>query len=112
LLLALRERRRFLLSLAAALLAVGALFVWIDGATLVRALHNIDTRAFPTDFSAINLPEGLAHLLAPNAAPLLQAVDRRDPFADVGPVLPSRSRAERRGLRARTDVCECVLVSA
>lgn len=75
LLLALRERRRFLLSLAAALLAVGALFLWIDGATLVRALHNIDTREFPTDFSAINLPGGLAHLLAPNATPLARIVE-------------------------------------
>lgn len=68
LLLALRERRRFLLPLVATLLAVGALFLWIDSAMLVRALHNIDTREFPTDFSAINLPEHLARLLGASAA--------------------------------------------
>src|SRR6185437_753608 len=51
LLLALRERLRFLLPLAAALLAVGVLFIWTDGAMLVRALRNIDFRPFPTDFS-------------------------------------------------------------
>jgi hypothetical protein len=67
LLLALRERLRRLLPLAAALLAIGAVFVWIDGAMLLRALHNIDLRPFPTDFSAINLPADLAQLLAPSA---------------------------------------------
>lgn len=67
LILALRERRQFLVPLAAALLAVGAVFVWIDGPMLVRALHNIDLRPFPTDFGAANLPAGLAQLIAPGA---------------------------------------------
>jgi hypothetical protein len=67
LLLALRERLRFLLPLAATLLAVGALFAWLEGSALVRALDNIDTRQFPTTFSAINLPGGLVHLLAPSS---------------------------------------------
>jgi hypothetical protein len=75
LLLALRERQRFLLLLAVTLLAVGALFAWIDGPMLVRALHNIDTRQFPTTFSAINLPESLAQLLAPSAEPLARIAE-------------------------------------
>ncbi|HXR85838.1 MAG TPA: hypothetical protein VN728_02660 [Stellaceae bacterium] len=105
LLLALRERRRFLLPLAAALLAVGALFVWSEGATLVRALHNIDLRPFPTTFSAINLPQGLAQLLAPNAAFLARlgelvlaslaaaygyTLARRGEIRDAMQALPSR----------------------
>jgi hypothetical protein len=75
LLLALRERLRFFLAFAAALLAVAVLFVWIDGSMLVRALHNIDMRPFPTDFSAMNIPEGLAHLIAPGAAFLGRIVE-------------------------------------
>src|SRR6185437_11830172 len=107
LLLALRERRRFLLPLAAALLAVGALFVWSEGSLLVRALHNIDTRQFPTTFSAINLPEGLVQLLAPSAESLARiaelvlaalvaayayAVARRGDFRDAVQSLPARDR--------------------
>jgi hypothetical protein len=107
LLLALRERLRFFLPLAAALLAVGALFVWIEGSTLVRALHNIDTRQFPTTFSATNLPEGLAHLLAPGADSLARiaelafaslaagyayAIARRGDIRGAAQSLPSRDR--------------------
>ena len=107
LLLALRERLRFLLPLAAALLAVGALFVWSEGSLLVRALHNIDTRQFPTTFSAINLPEGLVHLLSPSAESLARiaelvlaalvaayayAVARRADFRDAVQSLPARDR--------------------
>ena len=75
LLLAWRERARFLLSLAAAVLAVGALFLWVEGSTLSRALHNIDTRQFPTTFSAVNLPQGLAQLVAPDAAFLARIIE-------------------------------------
>lgn len=75
LLLALRERLRFLVPLAAMLLAVGVFFAWIDGRMLVRALHNIDMRPFPTDFSALNVPESLAHLIAPGATALGRIVE-------------------------------------
>jgi alkylhydroperoxidase/carboxymuconolactone decarboxylase family protein YurZ len=75
LLLAWRERRRFLLLLAAALIAVAGLFLWLDGAMLMRALGNIDTRQFPTTFSAINLPQGLAQLVAPGAEFLARIVE-------------------------------------
>ena len=107
LLLALRERRRFLLPLAAALLAVGTLFVWRDGALLTRALENIDTRQFPTTFSAINLPQGLARLVAPNTAFLARiaelgfallaagyavAIARRGEIRNALQALPPRDR--------------------
>lgn len=75
LVLVLRERRRFLVPFAAALLAIAALFLWSDGAMLLRALHNIDTRPFPTDFGAFNLADGVARLLAPGAAFLARIVD-------------------------------------
>jgi hypothetical protein len=42
---------------------------------LVRALHNIDMRQFPTTFSAINLPEELASFLVPNAEPLGRVIE-------------------------------------
>ena len=108
LLLALRERRRFLLPLGAALLAVGAAFVWSEGATLVRALDNIDTRQFPTTFGAINLPAGLARLLAPGAeflpriaefvfaalaAAYAYGIARRGEIRDTVRSLPPRDRA-------------------
>jgi hypothetical protein len=107
LLLVLRERRRLLLPLAAALVAVGALFVWLEGSTLVRALDNIDTRQFPTTFSAINLPQGLADLLAPRvvflpriaelvfaalAAGYAYALARRGEIRDAVQSLPARDR--------------------
>lgn len=68
LLLALRERLRFLLLLAAALLAVGVLVVWVEGHALTRALHNMEkgTR-FTTSFGAGIFPEGLVYLIAPGA---------------------------------------------
>jgi hypothetical protein len=107
LLLALRERRRFLLALVAALLAIGVLFVWTDGVPLVRALRNIDMRQFPTTFSAINLPEALAYFLVPNAEPLgrvlelafglfaagyAYAIARRGDIRGALPSLPPRDR--------------------
>jgi hypothetical protein len=75
LLLAWRERTRFFLCIAAGVLAVGILFVWVEGSMLVRALHNIDTRQFPTTFSAINLPQGVAQLVAPDAAFLARMLE-------------------------------------
>jgi hypothetical protein len=75
LLLALRELRRLLLPLVAVLLLVAALFVWIDGAMLVRALHNLDLRQFPTTFSAVNLPENLVNFLIPDAEPLGRMIE-------------------------------------
>jgi hypothetical protein len=107
LLLAWRERARFLLSLAAAVLAVGVLFVWVEGPMLLRALHNIDTRQFPTTFSAINLPQGIAQLVAPDAASLARmlefvlaalaaiyayAIARRGDLSGVLHSLPRRDR--------------------
>jgi hypothetical protein len=75
LLLALRERRRLLLPLVAVLVALAGLFIWIDGAMLVRALHNLDLRQFPTTFSALNLPENLVNFLIPDAEPLGRMIE-------------------------------------
>jgi len=107
LLLAVRERRRFLLPLAATLLALGVLFVWMEGSMLVRALHNIDTRQFPTTFGAANLPQDLVRVLAPGAERLAQiaelvfaslaagyayAVARRGELRGAMQALPARDR--------------------
>lgn len=68
LLLVLRERLRFLVFLAAALFAVGTLFVLIEGDALQRALRNIESGTrFSSNFGAVNLPRGLLYLLAPSA---------------------------------------------
>jgi hypothetical protein len=75
LLLALRERRRFLVPLAAVLVAVGTLFVWIDGTMLVQALRNIDTRPFPTTFGALDLADDIAQFFAPGAESLGRIVE-------------------------------------
>jgi len=78
LLLGLRERARFLLPLTVALLTAGALFIWAEGATLLRALHNIEKGTyFTTSFGARTFPVGLAYLLAPGAeyfAPIAEFV--------------------------------------
>jgi len=74
---ALRERLRFLLPLAVALLAVSTLFVWIESDALARALRNIESGTrFTMSFGAVNLPGGLLHLLAPGA-------ERLTPIAEL-----------------------------
>ena len=68
LLLAVRERVRFFLPLVGALFAVAMLFAWFEGATLLRALHNIEKGTyFTTSFGARTFPVGLVYLMAPGA---------------------------------------------
>lgn len=68
LLLAVRERVRFFLPLVGALFVVAMLFAWFEGATFLRALHNIEKGSyFTTSFGARTFPVGLVYLIAPGA---------------------------------------------
>ncbi len=65
LVLAIRERLRFLCAIAAVTLGVAALFVAIEGAALTRALQNIEAGTrFTNNFGAVNLPRALSVLFA------------------------------------------------